>query len=164
MIKSLIALTLIISCSYSFAFCKINQYGHNLCTGEKALLVTSSVKKSLFGKDENLTSIYKPVVIKILHVHEPVAVISGPGVRKQKVHIDQILGNKLCDDSKFCHNQKVTINEECRAKLDDPKKEYKVDTVYEDQEFLENIVEVKRGLILKESKILNESCLTISSK
>jgi hypothetical protein len=163
--KLTLSIFLLVSATYSFAFCKINQYGHNLCSGERALLVTSGVKRSLFAKNENLKKIYKPVTIKKLHVHEPIAIVVRPGIGirllGKEIHVDEVLGNKLCEDSIFCEKQKVTINEECREESDKPRKVYKVKKVYEDQEFIEEIVEIETGLIIKKRKILAASCLTL---
>jgi hypothetical protein len=166
--KLTLSFILLISSAYSFAFCKINQYGHSLCVGERALIKTSDVKRSLFPKNEDLSKIYKAVTIRKLHVHEPVAKVNKPGIRGRvriftlpETHVDQLLGNKICADSELCEKQKVTINEECRTELDNPKRVYKIKKVYEDQEFIEDIVEIQRGVIVKKRKILVASCLTL---
>jgi hypothetical protein len=140
----------------SFAYCKINQFGHNLCKGEKALLVVDPSDNS--KSSDNLIKQYKPVIIRSLHVHEPIAEISGKGVKTQKVHVDQLLGNKLCKDSDFCHGQKVIIKDECR--VEDEEKSYSVSKVYEDQQLTEDIIEVSRGrFVFKKTKIFNQSCI-----
>jgi hypothetical protein len=172
--KYILSISILISSTYSWSFCKINQYGHSLCKGERALLVVSTTKKASLAKNINLTEIYKPVTLRILHVHEPIAKYSKPGRRLgerlsykfglkkfQSVHVDQLIGNKACIDSNICVKQKVTINKECRMESDKPGKVYKVKMVYEDQEFVESIVEIERGFISKKRKILRESCLTL---
>ncbi len=140
----------------SFAYCKINQFGHSLCKGEKALLVVDSTNKE--DRNDNLIKVYKPIFIKSLHVHEPIAEISGKGIKTQKVHIDNLLGNKLCEDSDFCYGQKVIIKDNCGS--EDTDKSYKVLKVYEDQELSEDIIEVSRGsFVFKTTKIFNQSCI-----
>ena len=163
MIRALLPFLLLLASNYALSQCKVNQYGHSLCQGEKALLVTSSFKKELLNKNTDLTVLYKPVILKILHFHEPIAVISGRGIRSQKVHVDQLLGNKLCENSNFCRKQKVNIKEECLAPGDSPYQEYKVLQVYEDQELVEDVVEIQRGsFIFKKTRIITESCLVLS--
>jgi hypothetical protein len=139
----------------SYAYCKINQFGHNLCKGEKALFVVNKDAKST--QTDNLIKQYIPVLIKSLHVHEPIAEISGKGIKTQKVHVDELLGNKLCEDSEFCFGQKVVIKDECRV---DEEKSYRVLKVYEDQQLTEDIIEVSRGkFVFKQTKVFNESCI-----
>lgn len=140
----------------SFAYCKINQFGHSLCKGEKALFVVDSETKAL--ETDNLIKQYRPVIIDTLHVHEPIAIIYGKGIKKQKVHVDELLGNKLCKDSEFCNGQKVVIKDNCRSEEDE--KSYRVSKVYEDQQLTEDIIEVSRGKFLfKKIKVFNESCI-----
>ena len=140
----------------SFAYCKINQFGHSLCKGEKALFVVDA--KVNTKNSDNLIKQYKPVIIKFLHVHEPIAEISGKGIKTQKVHVDKLLGNKLCENSDFCHGEKVVIKDECR--VEDNEKSYNVSKVYEDQQLTEDIIEVSRGkFIFKQTKVFNQRCI-----
>ncbi len=142
----------------SFAFCKLNQYGHNVCMGQKALYVIPD-KEETEENRKNLRTVYKPVIVKKLHVHEPVAFISGSGIKNKKIHVDEIMGNKLWKDTEVRHSQKVRLKPECRIEGD--KKSYKVSKVYEDRQLTEDTVELKTGFIFKKTRIVKQGCLDI---
>lgn len=162
MLKNLTLLISLISSTYAISYCKINQYGHNLCKGERALLIISEANRTKMLKSRDLKTIYKVVKLKSLHIQKPFAYYKVPGFKKNKrVHVDQVLGNKLCEESNFCKEQKVIINKECLSLDDKAGKVYRISQVYHDKEFLEDIVEIKRGFPFKKTKLINESCLTL---
>lgn len=140
----------------AFAFCKLNQYGHNICTGEKGLFIEKSNDKSIKNKD--LAISYTPITIKAVHSTEPTVVIIAKGMKKQTVHIDKIAGNKLCESGDtICSGEKVAIKEDC--KKPDHKDSYKVVTVFENE-----IVELTTGGIFSKKNFLSkEDCIDLTN-
>lgn len=141
---------LLVSANSALALCKLNQQGHNICTKEKALLV---VEKA----DENRNSInkqYEVVSIKKHIFRERTVIIKGKTVGEKEVKIDDLVGNKLCeDDDTLCRGDKVIIREECI----DPKlkSKYKVAEKYEN-----DIVELSTGtMFFAKSFLTADNCI-----
>ncbi len=144
-------LTSILSALFSintFAFCKINQYGHNICTGEKALLIVS--------ENDEVNKKFKVVQVKSIFEAESTAIVSG---KKKAIHLDKLMGNKLCDSNEpVCEGQKVQIKSVCPNL--EKKEVYKVSKVYETQR--DDVVEISTGsLIWKKSFLADANCVDL---
>ena len=128
-------LLFLVSIGNSFAICKLNQQGHNICTKEKALHVIEGPD----GSNNSLNKQYEVVSIKKHVFRERTVVIKSKTQGEKEVHIDTLVGNKLCEENDaLCRGDKVVIKEECV----DPnlKHEYKVSEKYEN-----DIVELSTG-------------------
>ena len=143
-------LLLLVSANSAFAICKLNQQGHNICTKEKALLV---VEKA----DENRNSInkqYEVVSIKKHVFRERTVIIKSKSIGEKEVKIDDLVGNKLCEDGDtLCRGDKVIIREECV----DPKLKsaYKVSEKYEN-----DVVELSTGgFLFAKSFLAADNCI-----
>lgn len=156
--KKLILASFLISliASNAMAFCKINQYGHNICTGEKALLVLEGSNQKSDQIDPNVNSKFKVVVVKSVYAAESKAIIVGD---KEPIHLDKLMGNKLCDNSEpLCEGQKVQIKSDC-PNLEE-KEVYKISKVFETQR--DDVVEVQTGsFIWKKTFLTDAECVDL---
>jgi hypothetical protein len=149
--KSLIFTSILFSLfsTQASAFCKINQYGHNICTGEKALRVMVDQD----NKDINtkVNEEFKVVHVKSIIPRDSLAIIAGT---KKGIPLDQLMGNKLCDSSEpLCEGQSVKIKSDCPNIQE--KKEYKISKVYETQR--EDVVEVSTGMFFWKKTFLTDA-------
>lgn len=146
-------LLFLISANSAFAICKLNQQGHNICTNEKALHIIqdSDESKNLLNKQYDVVTIKKHIF------KERTVIIKSKKMGEQEVHIDTLIGNKLCEDNDvLCKGDKVIIKEECV----DPnlKDEYKVDQKYEN-----DIVELSTGgFFFSKSFLANDNCIDLA--
>lgn len=143
-------LFLIVSANSAFAICKLNQKGHNICSKEKALLVVQEA-------DENRNTLakqYEVVNIKKHIFRERTVIIKTKSDGDKEVHIDELVGNKLCEeDDSLCKGDKVVIREECV----DPKfrNKYKVQEKYEN-----DVVELSTGtFFFSKSFLTADNCI-----
>lgn len=147
-------LLFLISANSAFALCKLNQQGHNICTKEKALLI---VQKA----DENRNSInkqYEVVSVKKHIFRERTVIVKSKNFGEKEVLIDDLVGNKLCEDSDtLCSGEKVIIREACA----DPKlkSQYTIEQRYEN-----NVVELSTGSIFFSKSFLTENNCIDSAK
>jgi hypothetical protein len=137
--KLLICLTFLISVTSAFANvgCKINQFGHNICVGEHALM-------------EEESSLKKVEVIK----HSYYETVVKKGRKKITTDIDELIGNKICKSSDtVCKGQTITISDHCKEQYKGD--EYKVKEVYEN-----NTVESEVGSIFsRKTLLIPEECI-----
>lgn len=140
----------------AFAFCKINQYGHNICTGEKALLMLESQIQKNLPPDTKVNDKFKVVTVRSVFAAESKAIIAGV---KEPIHLDKLMGNKLCDtDEPLCEGQKVQIKEDCPNL--EAKEEYRISKVYETQR--DDVVEVTAGkFIWKKTFLTDAECVDL---
>jgi len=153
--KSLfIILVILASQSTAFGFCKLNQFGHNICTGEKGLFI---VDESAITEEPN--TVYEPVTIRAVHTTEATVEIEGRNIDRQTVHIDKITGNKLCEkNDPICSGEKVVIKQDCKDP--DYKSKYKVVSVYENE-----VVELSGGGFFNRKNFLSEeNCVDPAKK
>ena len=139
-----------------FAFCKINQYGHNICKGEKALLMLESQVQKNLAPDTKVNDQYKVVVVRSVFAAESKAIVAGI---KEPIHLDKLMGNKLCDSNEpLCEGQKVQIKEDCPNL--EAKESYKISKVYETQR--DDVVEVTAGkFIWKKTFLTDAECVDL---
>lgn len=143
--KTLLILFILAFQSTAFGFCKLNQYGHNICTGEKGLFLVNEADET-----HELNKVYVPVTVKAVHTTEATVEIEGKNINRQTVHIDTITGNKLCEkNDPICSGEKVVIKTDCN----DPayRDKYKVVSVYENE-----VVELSTGGIFNRKHFLSE--------
>lgn len=140
----------LISASSAFALCKLNQQGHNICTKENALLEVQEA-------DVNRNSInkqYEVVNIKRHIFRERTVIIKSKSLGEKEVRIDDLVGNKLCEDTDtLCRGDKVVIREECV----DPKlkNQYKVQEKYEN-----DVVQLTTGgVFFSKSFLTADNCI-----
>jgi hypothetical protein len=135
----------------AFAFCKINQYGHNICTGEKALLILDSQIQKNLAPDTKVNEQYKVVIVRSVYAAESKAIIAGT---KEPVHLDRLMGNKLCDSNEpLCAGQKVQIKDDCPNI--EKKETYKISKVFETER--DDVVEVSTGNFIWKKKFLTDA-------
>lgn len=146
---SVFTLLLLLMTQSAFALCKLNINGHNICSDEKALLI--------MDKDENNESInkqYKVVTIKKHIFRERTAIIKGKGISDKEVHLDKLVGNKLCEENEdLCKGTKVVIREDCI----DPKYKSKYKVV---EKFENDVVQLSTGtLFFSKSFLTADGCI-----
>jgi hypothetical protein len=146
---SVFTLLFLLTAQSALALCKLNIKGHNICTSEKALLVVNDTENP-----ESLDKQYEVVTIKKHIFRERTAIIKGKESGEVEVHLDELVGNKLCEDNDtLCKGSKVVIREECI----DPKykSKYKVNEKFEN-----DVVELSTGgLFFSKSFLADDNCL-----
>lgn len=135
----------------ALAICNMNRYGHNICTGEQALLIKEAANEN----HNSLASQYEVVDIKkVVRDRTVPVVIKSKTLGEIEVDIDQLIGNHLCEEGGTCEGTKVVIKEECV----DPnlKSKYKVVN-----SFRKDIVQLSTGTVwFAKSFLTVENCIT----
>lgn len=143
----------LLSIHSAFALCKLNNLGQNICTDEKALYIVENTEKSTKSVNQE----YEVVIVKKHVFRERTVIVKGKTIGEKEVHIDQLIGNKLCDgdNDPLCKGTKVIIRDECV----DPKlkAKYKVDEKFEN-----NVIELTTGTILfSKSFLVSDNCIDV---
>lgn len=155
-----ILLTLMLSFR-SFAFCKINRYGHSICGGEKALLASHTISSIDDLEPKDLRHSYRVVTIRRVHTHEPIAIISSiNSLIQRKVHIDKLMGQKICEHENGCFTKKIRIKAECQK--ENSVKLFYIQRAYEDETLKNDYYQIKMPLGIDKFRtpsIFHESCI-----
>jgi hypothetical protein len=95
----------------AWAICKLNVQGHNICTNEKALLRLS---KSTNKNEGEISDKFASVKVVRHVLRERNVLVKSKELGERQVHIDELVGNKLCaDDDQVCKGIKVVMREDC---------------------------------------------------